>query len=175
MTGPRFVSLLITRGRYCGGAHPDWEQSALVFDLETGRMIDWSTFLPADLAVQMRDEGADEWVRPAYLTSPALKAWFAERAMDGMSLEGRQECAGLYGDDGGDSWGLQARPDAKAGGLTLQTAGLAHAETACHMDVTMPLDELRRRGVHPDLVAAIETAHRAGLWRDASPEPETIP
>ncbi len=173
MMGPRFVSLVVSQGEYCGGAHPNWARYPLVFDLETGRLIDWRGVLPANMIVALNDQDADRWVRAAYLQSPRLKAWFAERALAGMDPRSREDCGYLYGEDEHNSWGLEIWPDAKAGGLTLQTAGLAHAETGCLAEVVMSLDEMRRQGVRPDLIEAIDTAHRAHLWRDAPSEPDT--
>lgn len=170
MTGPRYVSIVMSQGDYCGGAHPWWNRTALVFDLETGRLIDWTAWLPAEMATPIKAEEADRWVRPAFLESPSLKAWFAERVLAGMDEYGRRECSELYAEDQRDEWGLTAWPDAKGGGLTLQSAGLVHADMGCHGDVLMPLSELKRRGVAPELVEAIEAGHRAGLWRDAPPE-----
>ena len=172
MTGPRLVSIVMTRGDYCGGAHPSWDRTALVFDLETGRLVDWTAWLPSGMAKPIRHESSDQWVRPGALDSPLLKAWFADRVLAGMDEYGRRECADFYSESRRDSWGLTAWPNAKAGGLTLQSAGLAHAEMGCHADVLMPLRELKRRGVAPELVDAIEAGHRARLWRDGPPEPE---
>jgi hypothetical protein len=172
MTGPRFVSILISQGDYCGGAHPSWGRTPLAFDLETGRLIDWKAWLPADMAAPILDEEADKRMQPAVLTSPTLKAWFAERALAGMDSWGRKQCADVYGDAGLAGWNLVAWPDAKAGGLRLQTSGLAHAAMGCHMDVLMPLSDLRRRGVRREFTDALQAAHRAGLWRDAPPERE---
>ncbi len=172
MSGPRFVSILMTQGEYCGGAHPNWGRTALVFDLETGRLVNWRTFLPAEMTAEMNDDDADNGVSAAYLKSPTLKAWFAPRALAGMDSYGREECAAIYDEGGSDDWGLTIWPDAKTGGLTLQSEGLAHAEMGCFTDVAMPLGELKRRGVRRELTDALEAAHHARLWRDASPEPE---
>lgn len=171
MTGPRFVSIVVTRGDYCGGAHPNWERTPLVFDLETGRLIDWRALLPAAMVEPIEDDSGP-WGLPAHLTSPALKSWFAERALAEMDAYGRADCTDLY-NEWRDSWGLVAWPDAKAAGLTLQTAGLAHAQKGCLTEVTIPLGELRRRGVRRELTDALEAAHRARLWRDAPPEQES--
>lgn len=172
MAGPRFVSIVVSQGEYCGGAHPNWVRAPLVFDLDTGRLIDWRRFLPADMTAQLDDEDADKWGRAAYLKSPTLKAWFAERALAGMDAYGRENCADVYDDGEGDYWGLTIWPDAKTGGLILQSAGLAHAEMGCFTEVAMSPQEVKRRGVARELTHALDAAHRAGLWRDAPPEQE---
>ena len=173
MTGPRFVSIVMTQGDYCGGAHPSWTRTALVFDLETGRLIDWTSWLPAEMATPFQADDADRLVSPAVLGSPSLKAWFAGRALEQMGKDGRRECAAIYAEDRREyAWGLTAWPNAKDGGLTLQSAGLAHAEMGCHADVLMPLAEMMRRGIADELVDAIKAAQGARLWRDAPPERE---
>lgn len=164
MTGPRFVSVLLTTGYYCGGAHPSWGQKSLTFDLESGRLADWAGFLPDDMALP-RYEAGDQW--PQLLRSPSLKAWYARQAIAQRRMpEGEDDCAEvLKGSEPLDVW-----PDAQTGGLALQVSGLAHAAAACTETVVMPLAELRRRGVDPALVDAIEAAHRAGQWRPLPPE-----
>src|SRR5258708_26253018 len=47
MKGPRFLSLVTNEGYFCAGAaHPDSDELALVFDLTTGRLVDWEKLLP---------------------------------------------------------------------------------------------------------------------------------
>jgi len=163
MTGPRFLSVLLTTGYYCGGAHPDWEQKSLTFDLETGRLVDWALFLPADMALP-RYESTDQW--PQLLRSPSLKAWYARAAIAQRRIaNGEDECAGVLM----DSEPLDAWPDGRTNGLALQVSGLSHAVSACTETVVMPLDELRRRGADPALIDALEVAHRDGRWRPLPP------
>lgn len=172
MTGPRFVAIVVTSGNYCGGAHPNWGRTPLVFDLETGRLIDWRDWLPADMVEPMTDTEADRYTQPAVLQSLTLKAWFAQQALSEMDANGRAACAEIFGDYEPDWWSLNAWPDAKAGGLRLQTSDLAHASMGCHTDILMPLRDLKRRGAHREFTDALEAAHRANLWRDGAPETE---
>lgn len=46
MQGPRYVSLIASDDYFCGGAHPDTSTMALVFDLNTGGLVDWAKLLP---------------------------------------------------------------------------------------------------------------------------------
>ena len=164
MTGPRFLSVLVTTGYYCGGAHPSWQQKSLTFDLESGRLVDWAEFLSADMALP-RYEAGDQW--PQLLRSPSLKAWYAREAIAQRRMPGGEdECAEVLR----DSEPLDVWPDAQTGGLALQVSGLAHAVSVCTETVVMPLSELRRRGVDPALVDSIEAAHRVGQWRPLPPE-----
>lgn len=164
MTGPRFVSVLLTTGYYCGGAHPSWQQKSLTFDLESGRLADWSDFLPDDMALP-RYEASDRW--PQLLRSPSLKAWYGREAIAKRRMaEGEDDCAEVLLDyEPLDVW-----PDARTGGLALQVSGLAHAVSACTETVVMPIAELRRRGVDSTLIDAVEAAHRASQWRAPPPE-----
>ncbi|RZJ01520.1 MAG: hypothetical protein EON90_02770 [Brevundimonas sp.] len=164
MTGPRFISLLVTTGYYCGGAHPSWGQKALTFDLASGRQVDWAAVFPAEMATP-RDDATDHW--PQLLLSRSLKAWYAQTAVAqrGTAI-GHDDCA----DTLAGSEPLNAWPDAKTGGLALQVIGLAHAATACTERVVMPREEMRRRGVDAVLLDALDTARRDGLWRPARPE-----
>lgn len=40
MTGPGFVSYAFSDSTYCGGAHPGFSNSAIVYDLKTGNPVD---------------------------------------------------------------------------------------------------------------------------------------
>jgi len=46
MTGPRFLSIVAVDGFvYCGSAHPNSDTLAMVFDLTTGRPVNWMNFI----------------------------------------------------------------------------------------------------------------------------------
>ena len=146
-----------------------------MLDLEIGRPIDWKAWLPADMGTARIDDASVARMSPAYLKSPTLQAWFSTLALQKMDEAGRADCGALYSEDGREGWGLILWPDAKSGGLTFQTEGLAYAETACQTVVTMPIAELRRRGVGGKLIDAIDAAHRQGRWRDFPPESTVAP
>ena len=42
MAGPRFLSIVIVDDAFCGGAHPETATLSLVYDLRTGRPVDWT-------------------------------------------------------------------------------------------------------------------------------------
>jgi hypothetical protein len=47
MQGPAFLSLVANQSFSCAGAaHPDSETQALVYDLTTGKFVDWEKLLP---------------------------------------------------------------------------------------------------------------------------------
>ena len=159
MTGPRFISLLITTNSYCGGAHGNGEQTSMTFDLSTGETIDWSTMLPQTMALP-RYEATAHW--PQLLRSRSLKVWYGQQASEQRRQDnGEGDCAEvLLGDEPLDAW-----LDAEKGGLALRVVGLADAASACAETVLMSPSELRQRGVAAELVTAIEDAHRDGRWR----------
>lgn len=172
MTGPRFVSIIVTRGDYCGGAHPNWSETHYTFDLLTGTHVDWPALLPAGMSARIHEP---EYSWPATLASPSLTAWFAQRALAGLDRDVQDTCASTYGPEGRGSLGLGVWLDAKENGLGLQLIPSHHAEIACVTSLTIPAADLRRRGVSAELVDAIETAHRERLWRDRRPESEAKP
>jgi hypothetical protein len=169
MTGPRFVSVIVTLGAYCGGAHPYWSETHYTFDVETGRQIDWAAFLPDEMASPLH---APEYSWPASLASPMLKARFigdaiAQRRAFDPSRADQDECVGVLSEETG---ALGAWLDARAPGLALSNAGLPHAVQACTETVVIPLEDLRRGGAAPLLIDAIATAHAEGRWRARTEE-----
>ena len=45
MNGPQFFSVVVNEEESCGGAHPDSSTLALVYDVSTGKPVDWKTLL----------------------------------------------------------------------------------------------------------------------------------
>lgn len=164
MTGPRFVSVVVTIGYYCGGAHPYWSETHYTFDLETGGQIDWAAFLPAEMASPLSPA---EYNWPASLASPALRARFIRdaiaqrRAFDPARVD-QDECVEVLSEE---TRALDAWLDARTPGLALSNAGLPHAVQACTETVVVPLEDLRRSGADPLLINAIAAAHAEGHWR----------
>ena len=60
MRGPGFLSLTITDSMFCkGSAHPDSGTFSIVYDLTTGKPVDWTQLLPASLTgtVVLEEQG----------------------------------------------------------------------------------------------------------------------
>jgi len=165
MTGPRFLTVVITKDSYCGGAHGDWRSIPLTFDLETGGLIDWSEWLPDGLT-EPRYEAAGLW--PQMLRSQKLQTWYAGRALASMDDFARETCAETLADT--EQSELLFWLDAKGGGLGMRAEGFAYARSGCGVPVVMPVDELERLGAKPELVQILRTATRDRLWRD-HPDP----
>lgn len=160
MRGPRTLSLLASDDWYCGGAYPDTNQVALVFDLKTGAPIAWKKILPPALVEQAAPDPGGTEADPVMVTSPALWAIYAKAA----ALGAGKECADVLKDPAGLGTSLMLWPDAGADGLAVQPADFPHAVKACGPPVTLAVPELRKLGVTPAFIAEIAEAHRRGWY-----------
>ncbi|WP_174293060.1 hypothetical protein, partial [Sphingomonas bacterium] len=76
MRGPEFLSFLVADDADCGGNHPYASHFAIVYDLRSGRPVDWAGLLPPRLlGTQTLAEGADR-VRTVRLAAPRLWALY---------------------------------------------------------------------------------------------------
>lgn len=160
LIGAHFVSFWAHGNLSCGGAHPNFVDQALVFDLSAGEPVDWRRQLPASL---LAGPGrAFDGTAPAAdaIGSPALTALF----IDQSAKEG-------VGDDCQEAFDQQPMnfefwPDAKAKGLAMRAANLLHwAEGPCSGPVTIPVATLKRLGFDASLIEDIET----GRYQVADP------
>jgi hypothetical protein len=163
MRGPRFLSLFASDDWYCGGPYPDTDQVALVFDLETGAPIDWKKILPPALLERAAPDPGGTDADPVLITSRTLWTLYAKAA----AVLGGKECGAVLKDPAGLGTRLMLWPDAEADGLTVQQADFPHVVKACGPPITIALPELRKLGVAPAFIDAIEEAHRRG-WYDKS-------
>jgi hypothetical protein len=152
LIGAHFVSFTAQGNMSCGGAHPNFIDEALVFDLRTGERVDWRKFLPASwLAAPGRPAAGGNPSTDA-IASPALTALF----IDASDKEGvGADCQEAFGQQEMtfDFW-----PDAKARGLAMRAANLLHwAEGPCSGPVTIPAETLRRLSFDGALIEDIET------------------
>lgn len=157
MAGPRFVSFLSRHDMSCGGPHPNSFTIALVYDLTTGRPVDWTKRVPLSLQAKPRTtEGGDGTVLGT-LSSPQLKALYIRQ------LKPEAECREALDESEFDFifW-----PDAQADALVMDQNDLGHAVMACGGSVKLPTGMLRRMGADPVMLDAIDAAH--SVWA-ASP------
>jgi hypothetical protein len=153
MQGPRYLSLFISDFVGCGGASPYNNLGVQVFDLRTGEQPDWKKLLPGlDLHIETESWAGElrTTVRSDKLTQLYRDAWKRARGDD-------PDCAEEI-DQTELSFSLW--PDAKEGGVVADPIGLRHAVQACGDDVTIHLDTLKSLGADPDLLKAIDAAHR---------------
>jgi hypothetical protein len=148
MRGPRFLSLLATDSYYCGGMSPnDGLLLPLVYDLKSGRPVDWLTLLPTG-AKAVLDTAADG-SRVGVVVWP----WLRRRAIH--NADG--ECKSAFTDFAEVTFGLWL--DAKKGALMAQPSGFPHAEAACAETISISVDEAARIGVAKELVESLKSAH----------------
>ena len=125
-TGPRWLSVLITDGYDCAGPHPFDDLYALVFELRTGRLVDWAAVLPPDLAGSTVAGTTADGARVGIVRSPGLLA-LAQR-------DAEAECAAALRDDAA---GFVLWP--AADGLTARPVGMAHINSAlCGAPIVLP-------------------------------------
>ena len=157
MAGPHFVSYEISDEMDCGGAHPDSGTSAIVYDLTTGKPVDWTKWLPPGLTgtVALADEG--DGTKMVTLASKRLYALY----LAGYPKDQDADCKAAVKDEGTDS-GAPAMTvwlDAKGDGLAM-IFDLPHAVAACEEVVTIPTAALRKEGANAALADAIDAAHK---------------
>jgi hypothetical protein len=75
MTGPRFLSMVaIDSFVFCGGAHPDNDTLAMVFDLTTGRPVDWMKLIAKSANARAYSDSNSDGTTVGALIVPALRA-----------------------------------------------------------------------------------------------------
>jgi hypothetical protein len=155
MRGPAYLGVVSSESWYCGGAYPDESVTPLVYDPATGIRVDWRKLLPAPII----DNTADYNERgEGLIVSAALTALYLPAATD------KTECREVLATwDGGP--GFMLWPDAGADGIAIQPNNLPHVVKACGPEVVLAMPQLRKLGVAPALLDAIDEGHRRG-WYD---------
>lgn len=149
MAGPRFLAIAISDSYYCGGPYPNDDlRSAFVYDLATGRPVDWLKLFPAGARARLDTAGDGATL--------GLVAWpeLTRRA----AAQAGAECRPVFESD--DYAGFTVLLDARTGALVARPAQFPHALQACAEDVRLGIADLRRLGFAADLVAALDAAHR---------------
>lgn len=161
MRGPRYLSLIALDDWYCGGAYPDTDTTALVYDLATGAPIAWARLFPPDFIAKAGPSPGGGVSDPILVDSPRLWDLFVKTA----NAAEHDECNDVRNDPSGTGTKLMVWPDAKDDALELLAADFPHVVKACAGPATVPTAELRKLGVDPALLAAIDEAHAKG-WYD---------
>lgn len=153
--GPTFVSLVADDVSFCGGAHPDSGTLALVFDLQTGKLVDWRTLLPVVLATSTTLDGSLDGGKVGLVGSDELSRIYQKlypaRPQDGMSKEDWASCREAVG----EAQAFLMWPAVTPHGLALQPADLPHVVAACGVVVVVPTATLRGMGASQQLVDAL--------------------
>lgn len=153
MAGLRFLSLVASDEETCGGAHPDNSTLALVYDLGSGRPVDWRVLLGPRLATATRLDTVIDGSKIGTAGSPELSRLYqrALRKAPGFDPAWWTECAEVLQDPD-----LQyvLWPDAKTRGLVALPV-VVHAVAPCAEDATIPAGELKQAGADAGFVAAL--------------------
>jgi hypothetical protein len=160
LIGAHFVSLWAHGNMSCGGAHPNFIDEALVFDLCAGERVDWRKLLPLQLLDEPGRASDGAVPPPAAIASPALTALFlAEAEKEGVGAD----CQEAFAEQ---EMKFEFWPDAKAKGLAMRAANLLHwAEGPCGGPATIPTETLKRLGFDARLIHDVET----GRYQVAEP------
>jgi hypothetical protein len=149
MHGPRYLSLVATDEVFCGGAHPDSDEVALVFDMTTGEPVDWVAMVAKRAGASAYADTVIDGSTVGALVLPALATMYTKAADD--------ECK----DDasGGAERSFQLWPDAKAGTLVAVEFDLPHVVRACAVPLSVSMAQARELGFSEEILREIEVAH----------------
>lgn len=165
MRGPGFLSFTIGDNAFCGGAHPNSATQAIVYDLATGKPVDWTALLPSSLTGKLSLQTGMDDTKTVALASRRLFALYLKLyrpvAAGTKETEEDRECREAVKMAGSDAPPpMSAWLDAKQGGLAVQF-DLPHVVQACADAVVIPASTLKAEGAKPALTDALEAAARA--------------
>jgi hypothetical protein len=155
MAGAGYLSLVITDSYACDdAAHPDTATSAIVYDLSTGRPVNWSRLLPPGLTGEQTlvEAGGSRMVA---LSSKHLFQLYMDGYTDGGATgQDLADCKEALRAGGDTPPPANVWLDAKRHGLAVEIE-LPHAVAACEDFVVIPVEELKREGASAALVKAL--------------------
>lgn len=152
MRGPRYLSLQAWDEEDCGGAHPDNSLTALTYDLETGRPVDWKQLLGSKLAAQTSVDNVIDGTTIGLVSSPELRRLYVQtlKASAAEPKDWWSDCADvLAADDLSFSLWLDAKKHAVA-----VRPELEHVVLACAEEADIAPATLHEMGASPELLAA---------------------
>jgi Deacetylase PdaC len=148
MEGPRFLSLVASDETFCGGAHPNGDVIAMVFDMTTGAPVDWTKMVVKSAGASVNSATLSDGSTAGALVLPALQK---------MNLAAAHaDCKDAFQ----DPQPFLVWPDAKGGTLVAQPFDLPHVVQACANEISLTMDQARKLGFDKNLLTAIEQAHR---------------
>jgi hypothetical protein len=151
MTGPRFLSIVAFDFAFCGGAHPDRGTLAMVFDLTTGRPVNWMNFIAKSANASTYSDSAMDGSTVGALNVPALRPLSLAKA--------DKDCKDIFHDLEAPQT-YQLWPDAKSGTLIAEPFGLPHVAAGCADPLALTADQARKLGFDETLLSALVQAHR---------------
>lgn len=153
MAGPGYLSVLIT-DVWVTPLHPDSQMHVAVFDLSTGKAVDWTKLVRGADANAPPDGGPiDTMGEPNSITYPALLKMYIE---DPQYQENSDYCKDVF--DAGQPFTIY--PDAKSGKLHVSAFNLPHVVQVCGYDMMLTADQAKKLGFDQGLLDALATAHQ---------------
>ena len=131
MRGPRFLSYTMATSEFCGGAYPELDRSSsIVYDLATGKPVNWLRLLPRGTKGVQGVLG--DGLPAGWLQIPSLQ----RRTLQ----EAEPECKEIFNPDFGASISFEVYPNARDGSLNFNTPDIEHARREC--ETTFSLREV---------------------------------
>jgi len=147
MTGPHFFSLVATENAFCGGAHPDSGQMAMVFDITTGAEVDWTTLAAKSAEPSTYSDTVMDGSTMNALVLPALRLLSVASA--------NSDCKDVFR----NPQSYLIWPDAMRETLVAQPFDLPHVVQACANEIVLTIEQARKLGFDQGLLDAIQQAH----------------
>ena len=150
MTGPRFLSYLAGDAYYCGNLYPNAGQLLpLVYDLTTGRPVDWLKLLPPGAnGLKAVLDTAGDGSRVGVVVWPWLTARAASQA--------DADCKSAFTEQADLEFALWL--DGPGHQVVAQPFSFPHAQTACAEPIKIPAEEAHKLGFAKDLTDALQAA-----------------
>ena len=149
MQGPRFLSLVaIDSYVNCGGAHPDSDTMAMVFDMTAGTPVNWPAMVAKSAGASSFVDSVADGSKVGALVLPALAKIYATQA--------GADCKEAFQ----DPQSFLIWPDAKQGTLVVEAFDLPHVVQACATNLNLTIAQARELRFDESLLSAIEQAHR---------------
>ncbi len=148
MTGPRYISIVaIDKIIFCGGAYPDSDHIAMVFDMSTGDPVNWTAMIA-------KTAGASSYTDSVYDGTRVATVIF--QALEKISLaKASTECKDAFT----DRQSFLIWPDAAREQLVALPFALPHVVQACAQEIDLTLDQARELGFDEAVIDSIQQAH----------------
>jgi hypothetical protein len=153
MAGPRYLALVAHDDESCGGAHPDQSRTALTYDLETGRPVDWRQLLGPRLVSSTETDNVIDGTVIGLVSSPELRRLYVQalKSAAGRDAGWWKDCDDVLADP---ELRFSVWPDAKRRAVMLEPE-LVHAVQACGGDAAISPGTLRAVGASPELLSGL--------------------
>lgn len=151
--GPRMLSFLVQDDTSCGGAYPDTDRLALVYDLQSGRPVDWLALLPTGFAASSTVSKGVGGSQEGLVTSPSIMALYRRHYpvdVPDVDRSMRNECRDSV-QEGFTIW-----PDTTAHALMIQPTAANHAAAACAVAVKLTVPMLKQADTAAALLDALK-------------------